>query len=66
MYTLAGYIAEVVSKEPWSKLVTERLIEPLGMRSTGLINELEDLKGIVTPYTLKHNRLMPIDTALLK
>ena len=66
MYTLAGYIAEVISKEPWSKLVTERLLEPLGMRSTGMIDELDGLLDIVTPYTLKHGRLMPIDKTLIK
>ena len=66
MYTLAGHVAEALSKEPWEKLVAERLIGPLGMRNTGMINAIKDFKEIVTPYTLKNNKLKPIDATLIK
>ena len=33
--TTAGHIAEVVTSRPWEDLVREKLLEPLGMNSTG-------------------------------
>jgi CubicO group peptidase (beta-lactamase class C family) len=34
MYSAAGHVAEVLTGRPWEVLLRERLLEPLGMRST--------------------------------
>jgi CubicO group peptidase (beta-lactamase class C family) len=34
MYSAAGHVAEVLTGKPWEALLRERLLEPLGMRST--------------------------------
>lgn len=42
-YSLAGYIVESTSGEPWSKYVQSRILDPLGMRSTTIDTNSPDL-----------------------
>ena len=64
MYTLGAHVAEILSNESWEKLVTDRLFVPLGMRNTGLLHKTDSLEDIAKHYTLKNNRLLPIDSDL--
>lgn len=42
-YSLAGYIVERASGEPWSRYVQSRILDPLGMRSTTIDKNSPDL-----------------------
>ena len=64
MYTLAGHVAEVLSNESWEKLVMDRIIHPLGMRNTGMVDRVDNLDSIAKPYTLKNSKLIALDTDL--
>jgi CubicO group peptidase (beta-lactamase class C family) len=37
-YTIAGAILERIGGKTWEELVTERIIEPLGLKSAGAVN----------------------------
>ncbi|KAL4230393.1 hypothetical protein ACF0H5_010775 [Mactra antiquata] len=65
MYMLAGYVAEVMSGESWENLVAKRLLNRLGMRSTGFIDSGRSLNTTAVPYVLKKNKLVPIEKELL-
>jgi CubicO group peptidase (beta-lactamase class C family) len=52
MFTAAGEIAETVEKQPYEKLVTERIFNPLGMSNSNLsIAEMEKAKDHSLGYT---------------
>lgn len=65
MYMLAGYVAEIISGESWENLVAKRLLHRLGMRSTGFVDNGENLNSMAVPYVLKGDKLIPIDKELL-
>ena len=66
MYTLAGHVAEVLTNESWEHLVMHRLIKPLGMQNSGLVDQLDNLDDIAKPYTLKNGKLIALDTDLAR
>lgn len=45
MYFLAGYLAEVLAEggESWEDLLTQHVLNPLGMESTAILNDLDEL-----------------------
>lgn len=65
MYALAGHVAEVLSNESWEKMVTDRIFGQLGMRNTGLLHKADSLEGIAKPYTMKNDKIAPIDIDLV-
>jgi len=40
MYVLAGYVAEVLEGQPWEQLISEYLLQPLGMTSTTFVRDV--------------------------
>jgi len=40
MYVLAGYVAEVLENRSWEQLVSEYLLQPLGMTSTTFVRDV--------------------------
>ena len=65
MYMLAGHLAEIIAEESWEKMVARRLLNRLGMRSTGFVDNGEGLNSIAVPYVSKNGKLMAIDKELL-
>jgi len=52
MFTAAGEIAAAAEKQPWEKLVPERVLKPLGMTNSSMsIAELEKVKDRSFGYT---------------
>ena len=40
LYVLAGYVAEVLEHQSWEDLVSEYLLQPLGMTSTTFVRDV--------------------------
>jgi len=40
MYVLAGYVAEVLERQSWEQLVSEHLLQPIGMTSTTFVRDV--------------------------
>lgn len=43
--TLAGHIVEVMTEQSWEQAVLERVLAPLGMKSTGFLSQSSDTKS---------------------
>ena len=58
MYIMLGHVAEVLGQDTWENLVTSRLFEPLGMNSTRILTEPEDViaAGVAKPYIYRDDQ----------
>lgn len=52
-YYLLGYILEVVSGKPFPDLLGERILEPLGMTETGIVDHREVLSNKANGYDFR-------------
>lgn len=58
MYFAAGYIVEQLIDQSWEELVQERILTPLGMKSTGFsLSEMQKTEDFALPYTYKEGRM---------
>lgn len=54
-YYLLGYILEEVSGKPFDRLLRERILDPLGMEDTGIVDHREILLNKATGYDFMLN-----------
>ena len=51
MYLAAGEVVTVVSEMPWTKFVSQRFLEPLGMRRSLLsVSQLDTMDNVASPH----------------
>ena len=60
MYIMLGRVAEVLGQDTWENLVTSRLFEPLGMNSTRILTEPQDVlaDGVARPYVYSDGQFL--------
>ena len=52
MYVLAGFIVEKLGGDTWEKQLKEKIFDPLGMTSSGILRYAEDIRStdVSQPY----------------
>jgi len=68
MYVLAGYVAEVLEGRSWEQLVSEHLLQPLGMTSTTFVGDVltSPRAEMAASCGWTHNGCAPVDIQLLE
>ena len=64
MYTLGGVVAEVLERESWEELTRTRLLEPLGMTSSGFLSDVRMTDKIARSYTLVDGKYVEVSRNL--
>ena len=60
MYMVLGHVAEKLGGDTWEHLITSRLLKPLGMESTKILSQPDDLidSKVAKPYIYKKGELV--------
>lgn len=62
MYSLAGYLIEVVTGQTWEAFVQQRILTPLGMTSTYFsVRDVQQTTDFALPYKLVEDELQRTD-----
>lgn len=66
MYTLAGYVAEVLGKASWEDLVLKRIFQPLGMSDSRIIGKTINVNAdnFALPYVRVREDLVASDPSI--
>ncbi|KAL8570291.1 hypothetical protein ACOMHN_011313 [Nucella lapillus] len=62
LYTLAAHVVEKMTSRRWEVLLRDVILKPLGMRSTGFVDEVDDFAHFALPCALLNGtfkNLMP-------
>ena len=61
LYTVAGYLVEVLSGQPWEGFLQQRLLTPLDMRDTTYsVQESRRSSDVALPYRLAGDQIHPM------
>ncbi|XP_041357397.1 uncharacterized protein LOC121374360 [Gigantopelta aegis] len=68
MYSLAGYVVEVLSGESWERNLYRRILEPLGMNETKVLgyDVTTTSERMAQPYFIVDNELMKTNPAIYR
>ncbi|EFH85791.1 serine hydrolase [Ktedonobacter racemifer] len=62
MYSLAGYLIEVVTGQTWEAFVQQRILSPLGMTNTySSVRDMQQMADFALPYKLIQDELQRTD-----
>ncbi|XP_076452708.1 uncharacterized protein LOC143288244 [Babylonia areolata] len=64
MYTLAGRVAEVLGGASWEELLRTRLLQPMKMEHTTLVDPEMKTNDLATTYMEAGGKLVELDTSL--
>ena len=55
LYMMLGHVAEVLGNDSWEKLVTSRILKPLGMNNTWMLQTSTDVltDDVARPYSFR-------------
>ncbi|KAK7098053.1 hypothetical protein V1264_004941 [Littorina saxatilis] len=65
LYTLAAHVVEHLTGRSWEALVRDHILRPLGMRSTGFVDETKDFGQFALPCALVNGTLRNLAPELL-
>ena len=65
LYTLAAHVVEKLTGRSWEALVRDLILRPLGMRSTGFVDEVEDFSQFALPCALLNGTFRNLSPELL-
>lgn len=65
MYTIAGYIEEIIYRSTWEEIVQNEIFVPLEMKDTytNIQHSLRFTNNIAVPHLIKNERIMPTNWA---
>ena len=68
MYSLAGYVAEILEGKPWEDLIRQYIFDPLNMTSSSFIGELDtvNISHFAHAFAYGNNTVHQLDLSTIQ